>query len=292
MHEIETLVLAAQDAGGNRLTRQAAFSELVQRFQDMVYGCALATLGDHQLAQDVAQETFLTAYRQIEQVREPVAFPGWLRRVVLTQCNRITRGQHLATQPLESVGQLPSPESNLATLVEEHELRDQIWRAIEALSATQRLTTILVYIDGYSQQEVAAFLNVSVDTVKKRLERARTQLRARMIEQMQETLHQQRPSRNDHFVQALQLATLLETAALEGQQATLELLLLDGLDVNTRGRNGQTLLHWAAQQGHLDIVELLLQHKVDPTLQDQHGKTARQLAVEAKQRQIVALLTT
>lgn len=292
MEEIETLVLTVQDAGGSLFTRQAAFSELVRRFQDMVYGYALATLGDHQLAQDVAQETFLSAYRHIEQVREPAAFPGWLRRIVLTQCNRITRNNHLSTQSLERISQLPSPEPTLVTLVEQHELRDEIWRAIEALSATQRLTTILVYINGYSQQEVATFLNVSVDTVKKRLERARTQLRARMIEQMQETLHQQRPSRNDHFVQALQLATLLENAALEGQQATLELLLLDGLDVNTRGRNGQTLLHWAAQQGHLDIVELLLHHKADPTLQDQNGKTARQLAVETKQRQIVTLLTT
>jgi ankyrin repeat protein len=108
---------------------------------------------------------------------------------------------------------------------------------------------------------------------------------------MQETLHQQRPSHNDRFVQALQLATLLENAALEGQQATLELLLLDGLDVNTRGRNGQTLLHWAAQQGHHDVVELLLHHKADPTLTDQNGKTALQLAVEGKQRQVVALLT-
>lgn len=238
MDELEALVLAAQGADASLLTRQAAFSELVRRFQDMVYGCALAMVGDHQLAQDVAQETFLAAYRHIAQVREPLAFPGWLRRLVLTQCHRATRGNHLSTQPLESVDQLPSAEPQLATVVEQQEAHDNLWRAIQALAETQRMATILVYIDGYSQQEVAAFLNVSVDTVKKRLERARNQLRARMIEQMQETLHQQRPSHNDRFVQALQLATLLENAALEGQQATLELLLLDGLDVNTRGRNG------------------------------------------------------
>ncbi|MEZ4735283.1 MAG: sigma-70 family RNA polymerase sigma factor [Caldilineaceae bacterium] len=290
MQEIESLVLTVQDAGGSLFTRQAAFSELVRRFQDMVYGCALATLGDHQLAQDVAQETFLSAYRHIEQVREPAAFPGWLRRIVLTQCNRITRNNHLSTQSLESIGQLPSLEPTLATLVEQHELRDDLWRAIAALSATQRLTTILVYIDGYSQQEVAAFLNVSIDTVKKRLERARTQLRARMIEQMKETLHQQRPSNNQTFVQKLQLATLLETAALEGQLSTLELLLLDGLDVNAPGDKGQTLLHWAAQQGQPDIVALLLQHKADPALKDRNGKTARQLAVEGNHQQIVELL--
>lgn len=291
MQEIETLVLAAQGSDGNLLTRHAAFSELARRFQDMVYGYALATLGDHHLAQDVAQETFLTAYRYMEQVRDPLAFPGWLRRVVVSQCNRLTRGNHLSTQPLESIGQWPSPEPSLATLAELHELRDDLWCAIQALSATQRMVTILVYIDGYSQQEVAAFLNVSVDTVKKRLERARNQLRERMIEQMKATLHQQRPSSNDTFVQTLQLATLLENAALDGQQATLELLLLDGLDVNTAGRKGQTLLHWAAQAGHGDIVELLLQHKADPTLQDQNGKTALQLAAEGNHRQIVKLLT-
>lgn len=143
MQAIETLVLAAQGADGNLLTRQAAFGELVRRFQDMVYGYALATLGDHHLAQDVAQETFLTVYRHIEQVRQPLAFPGWLRRVVITQCNRITRGNHLPTQPLESVGQLPSPEPSLATLAEIHELRDELWCAIQALSVTQRMATIL-----------------------------------------------------------------------------------------------------------------------------------------------------
>ena len=59
-----------------------AFEALVRRFQDMACGYAYSILGDFHLAEDAAQEAFVDAYRNLGQLREPRAFPGWFRRVV------------------------------------------------------------------------------------------------------------------------------------------------------------------------------------------------------------------
>ena len=69
----------------------AAFGLIVQRFQDMAYGCAYTVLGDFHQAQDAAQEAFLAAFAQLPKLRQPKAFPGWFRQIVLSQCHRLTR---------------------------------------------------------------------------------------------------------------------------------------------------------------------------------------------------------
>lgn len=79
-----------------------AFAELVGAFQDMAYGCAYAILGDAHLAEDAAQEAFITAWREIGKLEHPQAFPAWFKRIVLTQCNRLTRRKRVDTVVLES----------------------------------------------------------------------------------------------------------------------------------------------------------------------------------------------
>ena len=69
----------------------AAYGDIVRRFQNLAYGCAYAVLSDFHLAEDVAQEAFIEAYHKLSDLREPKAFPGWFRRIVLGQCNRVTR---------------------------------------------------------------------------------------------------------------------------------------------------------------------------------------------------------
>ena len=71
--EMRSLVLRAQGRD------QEAYGQLVRRFQDMAYGYAYALLGDFHLAQDAAQEAFVEAYRCLPGLRNPEAFPGWLR---------------------------------------------------------------------------------------------------------------------------------------------------------------------------------------------------------------------
>jgi len=63
--------------------RQQAFSELVTRFQGMVPGCAIGLLNDTMLVDDAVQETFISAWQNLEKLRKPEAFPAWLRRIVV-----------------------------------------------------------------------------------------------------------------------------------------------------------------------------------------------------------------
>ena len=108
MKDVDELIREAVDPDRPPAERREAFGELVVRFQDMAFGCAYAVLGDFYLAEDAAQEAFITAWQRLDQLRAPGAFPGWLRRIVLTQCNRLTRGKRLQIVPLELSADTPS----------------------------------------------------------------------------------------------------------------------------------------------------------------------------------------
>ncbi|MCK4850226.1 MAG: sigma-70 family RNA polymerase sigma factor [Phycisphaerae bacterium] len=181
METIESLVTTAADSSLASPQRLAAFGRIVLRFQDMAYGCAYALLGDFHLAEDAAQEAFLTAYRQLPKLRQPGAFPGWFRRIVLSQCRRLTRRKSLPSTALDAAAAVPSsippPPQNLAR----RETKDKVLAAIAALPEHQRMATTLFYINGYSQKDVAEFLEVPLTTVKKRLADSRTKLKERMI---------------------------------------------------------------------------------------------------------------
>src|SRR5262245_49285184 len=86
---------------------QPAFSELVRRHQGMAVAYAFALLGDRDLAHDAAQEAFVAAYLRLGQLKEPEAFPGWLRAIVRTHCRRITRRRPPVDQPLDEATGLP-----------------------------------------------------------------------------------------------------------------------------------------------------------------------------------------
>lgn len=176
MSEYVDLVMQAQNGTDNE--RRSAFDELVRRFQNMVYSRAYALTGDNTLAEDAMQETFIAAYVRIEQLREPIAFPGWLRRIVVTQCDRITRGKRPIIESLEARYDIASDNPGPEDRYEEQEIRTRILNAINALPEHERAVTEGFYMHGVSQKELAERLQVPVTTIKKRLQYARQRLRA------------------------------------------------------------------------------------------------------------------
>jgi RNA polymerase sigma factor (sigma-70 family) len=290
MNDLESLVTLAQAPSASLARRHDAFGELVVRFQNMAYGYAYAILGDSYLAQEAAQEAFLTAYQHLEQLREPSAFPGWLRRIVMTQSNRLVRGKRVAQQPIEMMSQLSADQSDLPAAIERQELAEQLHTAIRALPEQQRAAVILYYIDGYSQHECAAFRELSVDAVKKQLQRAREILQERLLAMVRDDLRKRRPSKDNRFVQAVRLFSSLQAAAEESELTTIELMLVDGVDIDAQNEAGQTLLHWAAQQGRADAVELLVRHGAGLDVEDKTGRTPLQTALESGHVQIAELL--
>jgi RNA polymerase sigma factor (sigma-70 family) len=162
-------------------------------------------LGDFHLAEDAAQEAFVTAWRHLDQLRQPEAFAGWFKRIVLTQCNRLTRGKKLETLSLDAVSEAPAATGDPHTLYERHEQEAYVSAAIQALPEHERMVTTLFYISDLSQNEIAAFLELPLTTVKKRLFTARQRLRERMLDMVRTTLHEKRPSRNDQFADMVAL---------------------------------------------------------------------------------------
>jgi RNA polymerase sigma factor (sigma-70 family) len=161
---------------------------LIHRFQAMAYGYGYSILGDWDLAQDAAQEAFLAAYHKLDDLREPAAFPGWFRRIVFKYCDRIARARRIPIAPLDALADLSSSAPGPEEMVERQEQAEHLLRAIGSLSHGQRIATTLYYIDGYSQREVAVFLEVPISTVKNRLYAARKRLKERMVTMVETTL--------------------------------------------------------------------------------------------------------
>ena len=182
MEEVRSLVTQAQAGDLD------AYGAIVRRFQDMAYGYGYSILGDFHLAEDAAQEAFIQAYRDLPTLREPAAFPGWFRRIVFKHCDRLTRRRRVSTMPLEAAAGIASRDPGPDEVAEEREMKDRVLEAIQALPENERVVTTLFYINGYSQREIAGFLDVPVTTVKNRLHTSRRRLKERMIRMVDETL--------------------------------------------------------------------------------------------------------
>lgn len=178
----------------------AAYGELVRRFQDMAVGYAYSLLGDFHLAEDAAQEAFIQAHRDLSRLREPAAFPGWLRRIVFKYCDRLQRRKRVPSVPLQALSEIGNDDKGPAELFDQKEVRDRVSIAIEALPENQRLVVNLFYISEFSHAEIAAFLGAPVQTVKNRLHASKKRLKKELIDMTKKKLQQQRPSRGEAFV--------------------------------------------------------------------------------------------
>ena len=172
-----------------------AFGLLVERFQDAVYGTAYALLGDFHDAQDVAQEAFIRAWCRLAELRDPDRFAGWLYRIARNCCVDFLRRAAGEPAPLEKVdtAAVAPAHVNPSAQLEAAEMREGVLAAIRSLSEPNRLATTLYYINGYSIEDVAGFLEVPVGTVKRRLHDSRNRLRERMVAMVEDELKGARP---------------------------------------------------------------------------------------------------
>ena len=165
----------------------------------MAFGCAFAVLGDVYLAQDTAQEAFVVAWQKLAQLREAAAFPGWFKRIVVTQCNRLLRCKRLQILPLEAGATASTADPGPHVSAERQDLLTKVLQAINALPENERLVTTLFYVNGYTQADIGEFLEVPVSTVNKRLYSARQRLKSSVVDLVKDDLHKQRPSRDTKF---------------------------------------------------------------------------------------------
>lgn len=189
--------LAARARAGDR----EAYGEVVARLQDMAVGYAYGLLSDFHLAEDAAQEAFVEAYLNLPKLREPGAFPGWLRKIVFKHCDRLVRGKRVPQIRLEAAAELAVVGGGPEELAIGGELRAAVRRMIDDLPESQRTAVSLYYIGDYSCSEIAAFLSVPVSTVKNRLHTARAAMLERTVAELREDLRRHRPSGTKAFAE-------------------------------------------------------------------------------------------
>lgn len=167
-----------------------AFNDLVRAYQGMVYRTAYRIVGESEGAADVAQETFVSAFKNIRQFRGG-SFKSWLIRIAINGCysqlrapanRRVVSFDAVLPETEEEPAFLHSkPEEGPQERSEQHELGAFIQAGIESLPEEQRLTLVLSDIDGFRYDEIAEITGTNIGTVKSRLSRARAQMREYLL---------------------------------------------------------------------------------------------------------------
>ena len=165
----------------------AAFNVIVERYQSQVLNASWRVVGSFASAEDVTQETFISAYRAICKFRGG-SLRAWLLRIsfnlgvdLLRSSKR--RPEDSLDESLENPGfQVASKEESPEQAALRGELGDYIQRAIMTLPHDQKSALVLVDIQGLSYEEAAEAMGASLGTVKSRLSRARGKVRDYLVE--------------------------------------------------------------------------------------------------------------
>lgn len=151
-----------------------AFSELIRRHQQMTYNLALRFMRDPVLAEDMAQEAFLKAYRLLKGFRGDSSFSTWLYRVTssvcLTELGRRKRRGEVELTPMHLDKSAVHPSDTM-------DLPEHIRRCVTKLSDRYATIVTLYYLNGISYDEIAETMDIPLGTLKTWMFRARKQLR-------------------------------------------------------------------------------------------------------------------
>lgn len=185
-------------ASDNTLIRKAkagdshAFTELVKRYEQTIYGFSFKVCRDKTKAEETLQDTFINVYHKLDQFNGESKFSTWLYSIVTNNClmsrrkrkideemvyldePRMGEGDDLDTLTIRSWTDTP------AEALMNRELRNHLDEAIQKLPLDYRIVFILRDIENKGAEETAKILNLSIPAVKSRLRRARVFLRERL----------------------------------------------------------------------------------------------------------------
>lgn len=179
--------LVAECLGGNR----NAFAPLVERYQSNVYNFCYRYTHNREDAGDLAQETFLRAFRHLDRYNSKYSFRSWLYTIATNTCHDWARKHNSQPAPALLLDHadhewhdIAAPESgNPAEIVINTENTQALETAIASLPEEYRTCIILFYVAELSQAEMCEVLSLPVTIVKNRLYRARLRLR-QMLEEV------------------------------------------------------------------------------------------------------------
>lgn len=177
MNEEQTWVSQAQQGDDE------AFTKLVETYQTPVFNLCYRMLGEPELAEDAAQETFLRAYQHMHRYDEKRPFATWLLSIAAHYCIDKLRRRKFSMFSMDAEDdegntfELPDPDSpNPEGESIKGQTRDRVHSMLKDLDETDRAAIIMRYWYDYSEKEIADSLRLTVSAVKSRLHRARKEL--------------------------------------------------------------------------------------------------------------------
>ncbi|TMC20110.1 MAG: sigma-70 family RNA polymerase sigma factor [Chloroflexi bacterium] len=170
----------------------SAFNQLVLCHQQAVFGTIFRMLGDPELAADLTQDAFISAFRAINTFRGGASFRSWLLRIGSNlACDHWRRTQRHPAESLDALRDedepsassllsslaISGPEGNPEETLLTHELQDLIQRGLQLLPLDQRVAVVLCDMEGLSYDEIATTTETTLGTVRSRIARGRAKLR-------------------------------------------------------------------------------------------------------------------
>ncbi len=163
---------------------EAAFAELVNKYQKPVHTLAWRKVGDFHIAEDITQDTFLKVYQRLHTLKDPNQFSGWLYVITANLCATWLRKKRIQTQPLEDTEITMIQEDAYSQHVTEERSktaveaqREVVKKLLAKLKESERTVMTLHYLGEMTVAEISRFLGVSASTIKSRLRRARHRLK-------------------------------------------------------------------------------------------------------------------
>jgi len=172
-----------------------AFTRLVETYQTPVFNLCYRMLGEPELAEDAAQETFLRAYQHLPRYDQKRPFATWLLSIAAHYCIDRLRRRKFSMFSMDAEDEegnsvelpdvdFPNPEHEAIT----GQTQERVHEMLKDLDTTDRAAIIMRYWYDYSEKEIAESLNLTVSAVKSRLHRARKELAGLWMEQEDDLL--------------------------------------------------------------------------------------------------------
>ena len=189
--QLETDVLAARDGDAS------AFGRLVDETKSAVTAIALAIVGDYPASQDIAQDVFLAAWRNLGKLRSPASFLPWLRQTTRNRARTWVRDRGrrrlAATRVDDLLPEVADGGPDPSELLSKREERRLVAEALADLPDDAREVVILYYREGQSVAQVADLLDLTPDAVRQRLSRGRRRMRETVAERLGRALARTAP---------------------------------------------------------------------------------------------------
>jgi len=167
-----------------------AFDELVRRYQERIYATVYHMTANHEDANDLAQESFIKAYRALKSFKGDSSFFTWLYRIAINKTiNHLKQKKNRSHMSLNDLDFNAEHDPDLVSLVSDKtprreinlvELQERLNTAMQKLSHVHRLVVTLHDVQGLSHEEISRITDCNTGTVRSRLFYARQQLQAHL----------------------------------------------------------------------------------------------------------------